>query len=419
MSIKKLMQSPISFINAHKIMFDHFGYQSPVTIAPYSKQPPECHTLVEALESLSNGDIDKTSLVMVSGTRIQHEAYSEISGFGHYTSLNIQKNSKGELTAYYADSLGDDAPDFIKKMLEEKRISLKVIGCNRQEGMTCFHHALFNSIAMKQMTPTELESGSMKNTITINDSTFNCDSFIVDNYQKLKARHEQILIEEHTIKSSQTPKQIEEIFGNNAIMSEIASKHVNSTANAIKNATDLSLLSYKNLTLLNDFLDNISSEVVDMDTKTKIKNLGTQLISDNIDKFQNVMLSLQKDPNSINNSDLQSEIREIKYQITGEKESTKDELRMAGSLIDLNSDVDKVQIDKTKTLLAQYGDELKDSSERIKFKTRLNELFKEQEFSKERLGLIKSVSQDPSSINSFVFFSKLNTSRTNETEIVR
>ena len=52
MTTETFKQTPISFQDAHGIIFDHFGYNSPVTIAPYSKNPPECHTLAEALESV-------------------------------------------------------------------------------------------------------------------------------------------------------------------------------------------------------------------------------------------------------------------------------------------------------------------------------------------------------------------------------
>ena len=418
MTTETFKQTPISFQDAHGIIFDHFGYNSPVTIAPYSKQPPECHTLVEALESLRNNNVDKISLVMASGSRIQHENYSEISGFGHYTSLNIQKNGKGELTAYYADSLGRDAPDFIKEMLETSGIQLKKMNCRIQEGMTCFHHALFNSIAMQQMAEKDLESpgNSINDTIKIGDSTYNRDSFIDANYKILKARNAQLLIEDDAIKSSKTPKQIEEILGNNKLMSEITNKNKTERSEKLKDATDLSLLSYKNLTLLNDFLSSISSGVGDKDTKAKIENLGTQLVSDNIDKFQNVLLALKEDPNSINNLDLQKEISEIKYQITGERESTKDDLKRAGSQIDLNKEVNQTQIDEVKKLLSQYGDELNDSPEKNKFKKRFDELFKENEISKERLDLIKSISQDPSSINNHSFSLKLNSSRANKTQ---
>ncbi|MFZ9470622.1 MAG: hypothetical protein ACO26G_06220 [Rickettsiales bacterium] len=418
MTTETFKQTPISHQNAHGILYDHFGYNSPVTIAPYSKNPPECHALTEALESLSGGNVDQISFVMASGNRIQHENYSEISGFGHYTSLNIQKNSEGKLTAYYADSLGGDAPDFIKKMLETSGIQLKKIDCEIQEGMTCFHHALFNSIAMQQMDKAALDlaGNSVKDTIKIGDSTFNRDSFIDDNYNKLKARGRQLLIEDEAIKSSQTPKQIEEILGNNKLMSEITNKSIAEGSDKLKDATDLSLLSYKNLTLLNDFLSSISSEVENKDTKAKIENLGTQLVSDNIDKFQNVLLALKEDPNSINNLDLQKEISEIKYQITGERESTKDELKRAGSQIDLNKEVNPTQIDEVKKLLSQYGDELNDQSEKNKFKKRFDELFKENEISKERLDLIKSISQDPSSINNHSFSLKLNSSRANKTQ---
>ena len=52
MSIETFKKNPISHLEAHGLLYDHFGNYSPVTIAPYSKNPPECHTLAEALESV-------------------------------------------------------------------------------------------------------------------------------------------------------------------------------------------------------------------------------------------------------------------------------------------------------------------------------------------------------------------------------
>ena len=52
MTTETFKQTPISHQNAHGLLYDHFGNYSPVTIAPYSKNPPECHTLAEALESV-------------------------------------------------------------------------------------------------------------------------------------------------------------------------------------------------------------------------------------------------------------------------------------------------------------------------------------------------------------------------------
>lgn len=291
------------------------------------------------------------SFVVCSGNLVQvdygrGEIGNELRGDNHWTTLNFHRDSQGKITAYYTDSLNANndlistIPEPITTLIDHlnqvmhsrggnyQNIEVKKLLCESQPDLhKCGDYAVFNALALNQMSENDFRSNQVKNIIAVNSQP---DQYLEDqsSYNKIIIQydvnnfcrenrsylHSVYNIESPIYDSSEERKSSidskkmlsEELTKNLERYSQIKNScNYSDEESMISTAIALSSIENTNLELLTQLKDKIYAsgvnfdDRVDNDAKTMLDSFSSPLIASNLEKFLPILTRIEADPNQI------------------------------------------------------------------------------------------------------------------------
>ena len=330
--------------------------QSPeeVSLGIYSYREPQI-----GIDSMANHIVDfcydpskeNKSFVVCSGNLVQvdyggGEFGYELRGNNHWTTLNFHRDSNRKITAYYTDSLNANndstltIPEPITKLINHlnqvmhsrgggyQNIEVKKLLCESQPDLhKCGDYAVFNALALNQMSEDDFRNNKVKNIIAVNSqpdqyledqSSYNkiITQYDVNDFCKENRRylHSVYNIESPTYDSSE---ELKSSIDSKKMLSEELTKNlerysqIKNSCNyldeesMISTAMALSSIENTNLELLIQLKDKIYAsgvsfdDRVDNDAKTMLDSFSSPLIASNLEKFLPILTRIEADPNQI------------------------------------------------------------------------------------------------------------------------